>query len=72
MNDARASAKTMARLRLAVLLTGLAVALSIALLIKETAFLFTAFMFLGPGLLLAAVALLGWNILEELRAKKVL
>lgn len=59
------------RLRLAVLLTGLAVALAIALLVKETPYLFTAFMFLGPALLLAAVVLLGWNILEELRAKKV-
>ena len=39
---------------------------------KETAYLFTAFMFLGPPLLLAAVVLLGWNILEELREKKVL
>lgn len=72
MNDARASARAMTRLRLAVLLTGLAVALSIALLIKETAYLFTFFMFLGPTLLLAAVILLGWNILDELRAKKVL
>ena len=71
MNDARASARAMTRLRLAVLLTGLAVAFSIALLIHETAYLFTAFMFLGPTLLLAAVVLLGWNILEELRAKKV-
>jgi len=29
-------------------------------------------MFLGPTLLLAAVVLLGWNVLEELREKKVL
>jgi hypothetical protein len=66
------SEKTMLRLRLAVLLTALAVVLAIALLIKETAYLFSAFMILGPALLLAAVALLGWNILAELRAKKVL
>ena len=35
------------RLRLAVILTLVAVILSFALLIKETAYLFTAFMFLG-------------------------
>jgi uncharacterized membrane protein len=60
------------RLRLAVIFTLVAVILAFALLLKETAYLFTAFMFLGPGLLLAAIVLLGWNILEELRAKKVL
>jgi len=60
------------RLRLAAICTLIAIALSFALLIKETAYLFTLFMFLGPALLLAAVVLLGWNILEELREKKVL
>ena len=60
------------RLRLAVIFTLIAVILSFALLIKETAYLFTAFMFLGPALLLAAVVLLGWSILEELREKRVL
>lgn len=60
------------RLRLAVVFTLIAVLLSFALLVKETAYLFTFFMFLGPLLLLAAVVLLGWSILEELRAKKVL
>ncbi len=60
------------RLRLAVIFTLIAVILSFALLVKETAYLFTTFMFLGPALLLAAVVLLVWSILEELRAKKVL
>ncbi len=39
------------RLKLAILFTIVAVALGAALLIKETAIVFTAFMFLGPGLL---------------------
>ena len=60
------------RLRLALISTLIAVVLAFALLLKETAYLFTAFMFLGPTLLLAAVVLLGWSILEELRSKKVL
>ena len=59
------------RLRLAAICTLIAVAVSFALLIKETAYLFTMFMFLGPGLLVIATVLLGWNILEELREKKV-
>jgi len=66
------SPRAMLRLRLAVLLTALAVLLAMALLIKETAYLFAGFMVLGPVLLLAAVILLGWNILAELRAKGVL
>jgi len=65
-------AAEMIRLRLAILLTALALALSIALLIKETAYLFTVFMILGPALLLLAMVFLIWNILTELRAKKVL
>ena len=60
------------RLRVAAVFTLIAVILAFALLIKETAYLFTTFMFLGPTLLLAAVVLLGWNVLEELREKKVL
>jgi antibiotic biosynthesis monooxygenase (ABM) superfamily enzyme len=60
------------RLRLAVISTLVAVVLAFALLLKETANLFTVFMFLGPTLLLVAVVLLGWSILEELRSKKVL
>jgi hypothetical protein len=59
-------------LKLAVVLTALALLLAIALLIKETAYMFVVFMFLGPTLLLLAVAALGWVILQELRAKRVL
>jgi predicted membrane channel-forming protein YqfA (hemolysin III family) len=66
------SPKAILRLRLAVLLTALSVVLAITLLIKETAYVFSIFMILGPLLLLVAVVLLGWNILAELRAKKVL
>jgi len=64
--------RAMFRLRLAVLLTALAVVMAIALLIKETAYLFAGFMILGPLLLFVAVVLLGWNIFAELRAKQVL
>ncbi len=60
------------RLRWAVALTSFAVLLSAALLIKETAYLFAAFMFLGPALLLVAMVLLVWTILDELRSKRVL
>ena len=75
MNDttgAHDSPHAMTRLRLAILLTGLALVLAMALLIKETAYLFAAFMVLGPALLLLAMILLVWNILAELREKKVL
>jgi hypothetical protein len=72
MSDAHDSTRAITRLRLAILLTSLALVLSIALLIKETAYLFTVFMILGPALLLLAMIFLGWNIIEELRGKKVL
>jgi hypothetical protein len=62
----------MIRLRLAVLLTALAVVLAFALLVKETALLFAGFMIVGPLLLLIAVVLLGSVIFTELRAKHVL
>jgi hypothetical protein len=60
------------RVRLAIVFTAVALVLGATLLIKETAYIFTAFMFLGPTLLLAAIVLLGWTILEELREKRVL
>jgi hypothetical protein len=60
------------RVRLAIVFTAVALVLGATLLIKETADIFTAFMFLGPTLLLAAIVLLGWTILEELREKRVL
>jgi hypothetical protein len=71
-NHGDVSAAGFQRLRWAVACTGVAVLLSMALLIKETAYLFTAFMFLGPGLLLVAMVLLVWTILDELKSKRVL
>lgn len=59
-------------LRLALLLAGLAIALALVLLIKETAYTFVLFMFVGPPLLLAAALALGWVIYTELRTKNVL
>jgi len=59
-------------LRLAIVSTAIAVALALALLIKETAYVFSVFMFIGPVLLLIAVLLLGFVIFKELRAKQVI
>lgn len=59
-------------IRLAVLMTTAALVLGLALLFKETPYVFTAFMVLGPLLLAVAFLLLSWVILQELRAKKVL
>jgi hypothetical protein len=59
-------------LQLAIVLTALAIVLALSLLIKETAYVFSAFMFLGPVLLLAAVSLLGYVIFTELRDKQVI
>ncbi|HEY7113412.1 MAG TPA: hypothetical protein VIA45_10815 [Thermoanaerobaculia bacterium] len=67
-----ASAKEAKALRVAAIATMVMLALAIVLLIKETAYTFVVFMFLGPPLLLLAAGLLGWVILRELRAKKVL
>lgn len=64
--------RTFSALRLSILLTGLAMILALALLIKETAYVFAGFMILGPALLGLAVVLLGWVIWSELRAKQVL
>jgi hypothetical protein len=73
MSETRANtAREMLRLRLSILLTALSIALAITLLIKGSPYLFTLFMFVGPALLAAAAVLLLWNILDELRAKKVL
>jgi threonine/homoserine/homoserine lactone efflux protein len=59
-------------IRLAILATALALVLGLALLIHEDPYVFTAFMVLGPLLLAAAFLLLGWTILQELRAKTIL
>ena len=59
-------------IRLAILVTALAVVLGLTLLIKETAYLFTGFMVVGPALLGFGAILLVVVILRELRARKVL
>jgi len=59
-------------IRLAILVTALAVVLGLTLLIKETAYLFTGFMVVGPALLGLGAILLVVVILRELRARKVL
>ena len=59
-------------LTVALVFTTISILLAIVLLIKETAITFVTFMFLGPVLLLLAVAGLGWVIFPELRAKKSL
>ena len=66
------SDRGLTRLRIAVACTAVAVLLAIALLIKETAYVFSAFMILGPALLLVAMVLLVWTILDELREKRVI
>jgi threonine/homoserine/homoserine lactone efflux protein len=67
-----AANRTLLPTRLAVLLTALALLLGLALLIKETPYVFTVFMVLGPLLLAAAFLLLGWVIARELRSKRIL
>ena len=64
--------KMLLAIRGAVLMTALALILGLLLLLKETPYLFTAFMVLGPLLLTAAFVLLIGVIVQELRAKKVL
>lgn len=64
--------KTLLPIRLAVLMTTVALVLSLALLFKETPYVFTAFMVLGPLLIAVAFLLLSWVIVQELRARKVL
>jgi hypothetical protein len=59
-------------LRLALLFAGLVIALALILLIKETAYTFVLFMFVGPPLLFVAALALAWVIYSELRAKHVL
>ena len=65
-------AKTLGIIRIAIVATTIALLLGLALLFKETPLLFTAFMMLGPALLAIAFILIGWVILGELRASKVL
>ena len=59
-------------IRLSIVATGIAVILGICLLFKETPYVFSAFMMLGPLLLAIAFVLMGFVILGELKANKVL
>ena len=59
-------------IRLAIIATAVAVILGLCLLLKETPYVFTAFMMLGPLLLGIAFVLMGWVILGELKANKIL
>jgi hypothetical protein len=58
--------------RLAIIATAIAILLGLALLIKETPYIFTAFMVLGPLLLGIAFLLMIWVIIGELKAGKIL
>jgi hypothetical protein len=64
--------KTVKALRISAIATIIALILAIILLIKETAYTFVVFMFLGPPLILVAAVALGWVILRELKSKSVL
>lgn len=64
--------RTLTVIRLAMTATTIALLLGLALLFKETPLLFTTFMMLGPALLAIAFILIGWVILGELKASKVL
>ena len=59
-------------IRLAIVATAIAVVLGICLLFKETPYVFSAFMMLGPVLLGIAFLLMAWVILGELKTKKIL
>jgi hypothetical protein len=59
-------------IRLAIVATAIAVVLGICLLFKETPYVFSAFMMLGPVLLGVAFLLMAWVILGELKTKKIL
>ena len=73
MNDEETlTPKTRRALRIAAAATLIALVLATILLIKETAYTFVAFMFLGPPLILVAGVSLCWVIWQELKTKKVL
>jgi hypothetical protein len=59
-------------IRVSIVATSIAVILGICLLFKETPYVFSAFMMLGPLLLAIAFVLMAWVILAELKASKVL
>ena len=59
-------------IRVALLLTAIAVCLAFVLLLRETAYTFVLFMFAGAPLVASGALLLGVVIWKELRAKQVL
>ena len=59
-------------IRVSIVATAIAVILGICLLFKETPYVFSAFMMLGPLLLGLAFILMAWVILAELRSEKIL
>lgn len=70
--DPRMNPRGLRALQLSLLFAGLSIVLALILLIKETAYTFVLFMFVGPPLLLIAALALGWVIYTELRARHVL
>jgi hypothetical protein len=68
----RAQVRALRAVRVAILATAVALLIGLALLFKETPYVFTAFMVLGPLLLGIAFVIMGWVILGELRENKVL
>ncbi len=69
MND-RARVSLLIRLSIASAALGLLVCL--ALLIRETPYTLTAFMFLGQPLLAVAFVLFAWKVFRDLRTKELL
>jgi hypothetical protein len=59
-------------LQLAIVLTAVFNVLALVVLVRETPIAFTAFMFLGETLFLAALGLLAGAVLADLRAKQLL
>jgi hypothetical protein len=62
----------MTQLRVAMLCTALGLLISLALLVRETPYTLTAFMFLGQPLLLVGMLLLLISVVTELRRRGVL
>ena len=62
----------MTRLKLAMLCTAAGLLISLALLVRETPYTLTAFMFVGQPLLLLGMLLLLVSVVAELRRRQVL
>jgi hypothetical protein len=59
-------------LRLAIVLTAVFDVMALVVLVRNLPIGFTIYMFLGQALFLAALALLVWTVLADLRAKELL